>query len=148
MPLLREWQNGWKRAAALAILRCCTLAAAVLAAELKQDTLEAFDRYVKLTEEQRPQNSNARAAFLWIDRQPEPRRRQLHEELQHGQVVVERLETHDGKKRIHIPHGLVHHWFAAIFVPGAKLRQTLAFVQDYEHNPDIYSFLACSRCRC
>lgn len=134
----KKSQSDWRRAVALAIVCFCALAAAGFAAELKQETAEAFDRYMRLTEEQRLQNPNDPDSFLWIDRQPEARRRQLHEELGHGQVVVERLETRDSKKRIHIPHGMVHHWIAVVFVPGATLRQTLAFVQDYGRYRDVY----------
>ncbi|HYL45777.1 MAG TPA: hypothetical protein VEU52_02000 [Candidatus Limnocylindrales bacterium] len=138
MPSSGGWQSGWKRAAALAVLTFDLLAAGVFAAELKQETVQAFERYVTMTDEQRAQHSNDPDSFLWIDRQPPARRRQLHEQLEHGQAVVERLETRDGKKRIRIPHGLAHHWIAVIFVPGATLRQTLAFVQAYEQYPDIY----------
>jgi hypothetical protein len=33
---------------------------------------------------------------------------------------------------------MIHHWIATVFVPGATLAQTLAFMQDYDHNAEYF----------
>jgi hypothetical protein len=37
-----------------------------------------------------------------------------------------------------VPGGFIHHWIGTIFVPGATLAQTLAFMQDYDHNAEYF----------
>src|SRR5215470_15088556 len=73
-----EGTSGWRRVAALAILSFGLMSATVAAAELKQDTIQAFERYMKVTEEDRDARLRRSAAFLWIDRQPEARRQSLY----------------------------------------------------------------------
>ena len=36
------------------------------------------------------------------------------------------------------PRGLVHHWVALCFIPGATLNRTLAVLQDYDNHQNIY----------
>jgi len=64
--------------------------------------------------------------FLWNERLSERRRLLVLSQLQRGQVIIERLETHENGKIIPIPNGLVHHWIALVFIPGVHLSQTLA----------------------
>lgn len=107
------------------------------ASELKRQTADAFDRYVSLTES-RMASDLAQGRFLWMDGLPEPRQRAVYGRLLSGNIVIERLETRDAGDRIPVPSGLVHHWVAAIFVPGVTLAQTLALLEDYNHHQDIY----------
>jgi hypothetical protein len=137
---LKKSQRDWRRPAALGVLYFGLLAAFAAAAELKQDTIEAFDRYVQVTEEEKAASARKSGAFLWIDRQAEARCQQLHERLKRGEIVMERLETRDDNRRIWIPHGIVHHWIAVIFIPGATLTQTMTLMEDYGRYPDIFNF--------
>ncbi len=114
------------------------LAAPAAAAELQSETVEAFNRYVQLTEARMARELDAARGFLWLDHQPDERRPLIWAQLREGQVVVSPLETSERAKPISIPGGLVHHWVALIFVPGVTLPQTLAEQQDYDHYQDIY----------
>jgi hypothetical protein len=124
----------------LGILCFGLLAAFAAAAELKQDTIQAFDQYVKVTEEERAAKMRKSGTFLWIDSQEEALRQQLHERLARGEVVVKRLETRDDNRPIRIPHGLVHHWVGTIFIPGATLSQTMTLMENYPSYPQLFSF--------
>ena len=125
---------------ALGILCFGLLAAFAAAAELKQDTIQAFDQYVKVTEEERAAKMRKSGTFLWIDSQEEALRQQLHERLERGEVVTKRLETRDDNRPIRIPHGLVHHWVATIFIPGATLPQAMTLMENYPSYPQVFSF--------
>ena len=71
--------------------------AGIAAAELKPHTVEAFDRYVRVTEERMRTELEGEAPFLWIDRQ-EGTREEHYKTLRSGQVVVQKLETRGGRK--------------------------------------------------
>jgi hypothetical protein len=116
-----------------------TSAAVTAAAELKPQTVRAFDRYVQLTEERMRAEIDGRAAFLWLDRLDAADRDQVIVRLRSGEVVVERLETRDGRDEVDIPSGMVHHWVGTILIPGVTLDRTIAMVQDYDRYPEIYA---------
>lgn len=137
---LKKTESDWRRPTALGILCFGLLAALAAAAELKQDTIEAFDRYVRITEEERAAKMRKSGTFLWMDSQEKSLRQQLHERLVHGEIVTKRLETHDDNRPIRIPHGLVHHWVGTIFIPGATLQQTMTLMENYPNYPQLFSF--------
>ncbi len=118
----------------LLVLLATTVALA--AAELRPATLQAFERYVRLTEARIDSERGDR--FLWLDRQPRNRRAELTAQLARGEVVVEPLETRDNGRAIDIPSGMVHHWVADAFIPGTTLAQTVALAQDYNHHADLF----------
>jgi hypothetical protein len=133
-------RGKWRRGALLIFLGFCALAALLEATELRKETVAAFDRYVQITDEERAEKIRKTGEFLWVDRQPDPRRQQLHERLKRGEIVVERLETRDDKRRIRIPYGRVHHWIAVIFIPGTTATQTMKLMQDYARYPELFNF--------
>jgi len=71
------------------------LAAPAEASDLLPATNAAFDKYVQLTETRMAGEIDGRAAFLWIDREPESRRRDVYDRLQRGEIVVSRLDTRE-----------------------------------------------------
>jgi hypothetical protein len=108
------------------------------AAELQSRTVEAFNRYVQLTESRMDSETARREPFLWVDALPRERRATAYAQLREGKVVIERLETFDNGKRIDVPGGLIHHWIGTVFIPGATLAQTLSLEQDYNHHQDYF----------
>ena len=140
MYSLKTAWGGWRWWTALGILCFGLLAAFAAAAELRQETIQAFDQYVKVTEEERAAKMRKSGAFLWIDSQDDALRQQLHERLSRGEVVTKRLETRDDNRPIRIPHGLVHHWVGTIFIPGATLPQTMTLMENYPTYPQLFSF--------
>ena len=105
---------------------------------MRPETVEAFNRYVKLTEAGMDSEAARHAPFLWVETLPAERRATAREQLREGKVVIERLETLDGGKPIDVPGGLIHHWIGTVFIPGATLAQTLALEQDYDHHQDYF----------
>jgi hypothetical protein len=108
------------------------------ATELKQETTEAFNQYVRVTEDRMAEGLRGGRTFLWVDTFPEPQRDKLYTQLRQGEIIIERLETLERDKRIKVPDGLIHHWIALSFVPAVNLQQVLTFLQDYDHHENIY----------
>jgi hypothetical protein len=126
--------------AAMVLVVSLAVATPAVAAQLEQRTVDAFDRYVKLTEARiDSEPADRQRGFLWVERLPEDRRATAYSQLREGAVVIERLETFDDGKRIECPGGMIHHWIGTAFVPGATLAQTLALVEDYDHHQDYYA---------
>lgn len=115
-----------------------TSAEPAIAARLKSQTVDAFGRYVQISEKQTDRLDASQAAFLWIDRLPEDRRGAALQQLRRGDVIIEPLETLDNGKPISVPDGMVHDWIATVFIPGATLRQTLSFEEDYNEHQDFF----------
>lgn len=103
------------------LIGMCLLVAQAGAVELKPRTVIAFDRYITQTE----QHLDARTQFLWADESPE-----RASKVRHGQLVVEPT----GPRPVtDVPDGLVHDWTGCVFIPGATIEKTIAFMQDYDH---------------
>ena len=120
------------------VVACLGTAVAAEAADLQPATIAAFDRYVQLTEMRMNEESDGRVAFLWVDRLPDPERRDVYEKLQRGEIVVSRLETRDRNAPLKIPDGLCHHWVGTVFAPGASLERVVSLMQSYEQYPQMY----------
>jgi hypothetical protein len=102
------------------------LSVPVAAAELKPQTVAAFDRYVRLTEAR--MDGELRDA----------RRRALDARLRRGELIIEKLNTLDGGKRIDVPDGMIHHWVGTVFIPDASVDRAVALLQDYDRHAEIY----------
>lgn len=134
---MRKPDAGWRRfLIALVVVSLAVLP--LRAADLEPQTVDAFDRYVKLSQPQIDLNLDGHGAFLWVERLPDDRRAAADAQLQQGEVFIERLETLDSGKPIPCPGGMIHYWIGTVFIPRATLAQTLTLVQDYDHQQDIY----------
>jgi hypothetical protein len=98
--------------------------------ELAQETLEAFAAYVREAENLTGQARAAGDSYLWSDADPERQRR-----VAAGEVLA---QVWSGEEPVKVPHGLIHDWVGAVFVPGAAVDAAIAMVQDYDHHKDIY----------
>ncbi len=108
------------------------------AAELKPATVAAFERYVRNTEARMGPELAGRSAFLWADALPESRRQTTLAQVRQGSLVIERLTTTEGGRRIDVPDGLIHHWVGLVFVPRVNVDQAVALLQDYDRHAEIY----------
>jgi len=116
----------------------CFAAETLEAAELKQETSNAFSRYIVLTEERMARSLHDGDSFYSMSGKPELQREALRIRLRQGEIVIDQMETLDGERTITVPGGLVHHWIALGFIPGINLNQALALLQDYEQYSVVY----------
>src|SRR5437763_8151468 len=98
-------------------------------AELKPQTVQAFDAYSRRVESRVEELLRA-PAFLWSDQSPERSRR-----VREGQVLAESLT---GKEPVSVPNGIIHDWVGATFIPGGSIDRVMTLVQDYDHHKNVY----------
>jgi hypothetical protein len=128
-----------RRSGLLLLGLCVATSSSTRAAELTKRTAEAFQRYTKCTEAHMQSELADPQHFLYFDSLPEKQKRSMLARLQSGQIVVEPMHTCDHGEQIEVPDGLVHHWLAIGFVPGATRDQAVALAQDYARHVQIYA---------
>jgi hypothetical protein len=99
------------------------------AAELKKETIDAFDRYVAAAEE-RLQPRFRGDHFLWSDDVDSQR-----QQVSQGTVVIEPAQN---RGITEIKGGLIHDWMGAVLIRPTTLAKTLSVVQDYARHVEIY----------
>jgi hypothetical protein len=120
------------------LLLTAALVSEASAAELKQKTNSAFDRYVAATEARFTNELRPGGTFLYIDGMNPDARQQAYDQLKRGEILVEKLETKAPGVSADVPDGIVHHWVGLIFIPGATLAKTLPIVKDYDRRAELY----------
>ncbi len=113
--------------------------AAALPPLLKSSTVDAFNRYVRLTDARNDAELKRGTGLLWIDDLPETERTQAYKELRDGSVKMRKLETLENGATISCPDGMIPHWVGLAFVPGVKLSDVLAILEDYNQQAVYYT---------
>jgi hypothetical protein len=108
------------------------------AAELKPETLAAFNRYAAARDAQFVEETQ-HDPFLWADAQPEARRAACYNQLQSRGVIIEQLGREVNGEKYDVPDGMVHHWLGMVFIPAAKVGAVVALVEDYDHHSVYYA---------
>lgn len=117
-------------------LKLTFLAAALLlpvhahAANLKSETVAAWDEYVQSVNVTLQDRVRPGGSFLWTYEEPE-RIAKVHG----GEIVVAPAPGPNPRK---VRGGLIHHWIAAAFLPNVKLDDILAVTEDYDRYQEFY----------
>jgi hypothetical protein len=115
------------------MLLCSLFAVAgelVNAAELAPETVKAWDAYVRRADARMHSWHERDRPFLWSDGASDWGQR-----LRQGEVLAAPLAGHG---TVGVPHGLIHHWTGAIFIPSATLESVLDVIHDYSHYKEFY----------
>ena len=100
------------------------------ASELKQETLSAWEDYLR-TANLRMHQASARAiCFLSIEEQSDRIQR-----VRQGEILISPVGE-AGPRKVH--DGLIHDWMGAIFVPRVGINDIFAVVQDFNRYKDFY----------
>jgi len=99
----------------------------VPAAELKQDTLRAWNTYMQGLDVEKANRIAGNMPFLSIDESTELRLREKQNEVA--------ITNHDPRK---VPQGMIHHWIGTIFIPNETLDQALGLLTNYGDYCEIY----------
>ena len=97
--------------------------------ELNGETLRAWNEYTQALDVRVATAARAKS-FLWIDQSPDRIRR-----VREAEVLVAPV----GENPKLVPHGLIHHWIGAMFLPDAVLEDVLKVVRDYDRYKDVYA---------
>ena len=117
-----------RRAAAAVALATGFAGAGLLAAELQEETLAAWERYLAATRERVAVELEDGERFLAVDFHEDGAR--FRREALAGDVIVEGMRTHDERgERIRVPKGSINHLVGLILVPGAALNEVLDGLQ-------------------
>lgn len=104
------------------VLLLCSGVVPARGADLRPETVAAFDKYVRLTEQRMTRDAYETLATRG-----------------RGELFIEPVVTREQGKEIDVPGGLIHHWVGAVFIPGATVDQAVALLQDYDRHARIYS---------
>ena len=118
------------RAALLQLLIIFAAGTFSYAAELNQQSLTAWEKYVATAKANMQERLMGKSPFLWVDEDPMTRRR-----VNSGEIVITPVgSTHP----LSVPRGLIHHWVGAVFIPGATIKDLDNVVGDYSKYSEIY----------
>jgi hypothetical protein len=106
------------------------MAQTVSVAQLKPETLDAFQQYIRNAEEEMQPSLENCAPFLWSDGNPDRARR-----IRKGEILA---QLWVGDAVVHVAGGLIHDWIGAVSIPHTTVAKTLARVQDYDNHKNIY----------
>jgi hypothetical protein len=109
------------------------------AAELQKKTVDAFDRYVRLTESRMDGEEQNGSAFLHSDCLPPDRRATAERTARGTTPFMARLETRENGREIKVPDGLIHHWVGVIFMPGVTVDQAVELMQAYDRHAEVFT---------
>ena len=98
--------------------------------QLKPQTTDAFEAYVREAETKMTPGLEGREPFLWSDLVS-----QKTQQVRKGKIVA---ELWAGKGLVHVPDGLIHDWVGAAWIPGTTVKETLLLVQDYDNHKHVY----------
>jgi hypothetical protein len=123
-----------KPASALAVLLLLFFAQLLEAAGPKQQTLRAWNEYIRLVNQNVAKSSAEDSQFLRID--------ESHDGagLPHQNEVV--ITDHDPHN---IPQGWIHDWVGDVFMPNVTLDQVLSVIDNYDRYSELYKSLL-SKC--
>jgi hypothetical protein len=119
-----------KSCSKLAVLFLLLTPGLARAADLKPETLRAWDAYVCAAGMRMQERASGRAPFLWVDEGGG-----MAEQVRAGEVLA---EAGDGDSPRAVPGGMIHDWIGAVFVPNARLDDLMDVLGDYEHYKDFY----------
>lgn len=93
------------------------------------EVTRAFEEHVRGVESRISRQLQGDNGFLWATT---PERRQ---KIRESPVVCEPA-VRNGE--IKLPHGLIHDWVGAVFIPNAGVDDVLSLIQDYDNHKNIY----------
>jgi len=128
-----------RRAALLPLFLCLVTPLAAATSVLQMRTVQAWDKYVQLTEKRIEAELQEESRFLRMDAMKPADSAKVQNLLKSGQVYAERMKTLDGGGHvIEVPDALIHHWYGAIFIPRIKVEPLVRWIQDYDQQSKYF----------
>jgi hypothetical protein len=99
-------------------------------AELKPDTLKAWNHYLQEVDARAKARLDSRHSFLWIDEDSERLRQIRAGNIEVAPVADQGLHP--------VYHGLIHDWIGGAFIAGVSIEDVLAVVRNYNRYPEVF----------
>lgn len=114
----------------VAILMVGGTASTLRPASLRPETIESWKDHVRAVDADMQARLDGSKPFLWIDEEPS-----RAERAQQGEVLVAHAGRSGSKP---VPHGLIHDWNGAVFIPNACVDDVLTVLRDYGRYQDFF----------
>ncbi len=99
--------------------------------QLKPETLQAFEAYIREAEAAMEQTLHGSTSFLWSEASAESAQQVR------GGIILAQFWPDQGAV-INVPSGLIHDWIGAAWINGATVEQAVRLMQDYNNHKNIY----------
>jgi len=106
------------------------LAVQAIGANLKPETIAAWNAYIESANESLQMRVNRGGSFLWT---LEDVRRAAS--IRNGEIVIAPAR---GQTPTRVPGGLIHHWIGALLLRGANIDDVLAVTRDYDRYSEFF----------
>jgi hypothetical protein len=116
--------------ALLAIALFAAASAPAHANDLQQQTINAWNAYLRTTDLRMKDRLDGKTSFLWTDESTDRKQR-----VGRGEIPVAAAVSHGTQT---VPNGLIHHWIGGIFIPGATIEGLSAVMENYGAYKDFY----------
>jgi hypothetical protein len=101
-----------------------------LGADLKTETIQQWEEYIKIADRRNADHLAGGRAFLTSDEIPGQSAK-----LRDGAIVVRPADPHTP---LNAPSGLIHDWIGAAFIPNATLAEVLPILRNYDRYKEYY----------
>ena len=123
-------RKAWNSAGIAAAVAAVLCAAPVSGADLKPETLQQWDEYVKAVDVRNQEHLAPAASFVSSAQNPDESAK-----LRAGQIIV-RPASHEVPLKVE--SGLIHDWIGAAFIPDTTVREIRAVLRDYDRYKQFY----------
>ena len=132
-------------AAPLAVL-LFALIPALSAAELKTETVRAWDRYFQWANAKVQRELSNPNVFLIQNSLPAGEKASIQKSINAGEIAARRMiGVVPAGVNFEVPSGEIHHWWGAVLLRNVSLARLLQFLQDYDHHAGRFSDVERSR---
>jgi hypothetical protein len=100
------------------------------AAELKPDTLAAWNDYLQGANQRLQESLQERNPFLLADKNSG-----VMERLRRGEVTVTPAVERNPQR---VPSGLIHDWLVSAYIPNVRIESVLGVIRDYDDYKQFY----------
>ena len=120
-----------------ALIICSGAATPVKTAELRQETIRAWNDYVASREKQIEMELKSPKGFLAMDFQDQKEAAVERRKVLAGDVSVKRMNSAGSKSGFQISGGTIHHWRGVVFIPDVSFEFAMRRIRQPELETEI-----------
>jgi hypothetical protein len=110
------------------------------AAELKPETVKAWDQYLQWADARVKSQISDPKVFLIQNTLSPDARAALQKQLSAGEIISREMpEIIPSGNKFHVPAGEIHHWWGSVLIRNVTLSRLIQFLQDYDHHGGKFS---------